>query len=106
MVLVVPRNEVGVYDYLRRSLAGTPEIEVVLDRRVGGPRPAEEAAAERRARAPADQRRILMCALSARVESAPETAAPPEPEPAPPEAPAATSPYRTLLWPALRIYRL
>lgn len=117
MVLVVPRHEVGLYEYLRRSLAATAEIEVVLDRRRGEPRP--EGTVERRD-GRSGQRRILMCALVQRPESqrakSPAAPVPPAPAalPAPPvpEPEAASEPseaasgYRTLLWPALRIDQL
>jgi hypothetical protein len=104
VVVVVPRLETGLHDYLRKSLACLKDVEVVLDRRASVTTPSDE----RRRRSPeSDERKLLICSL---VHC---------PAPAPP-ARADTPPAvevnghdsngseahgakRTLLWPALRL---
>jgi hypothetical protein len=103
MIMIVPRHEVGLYEYLCRSLAATPEIEVVLDRRRGEPR--LEGTVERRD-GRNGERRILMCALVQRAESQRATAPAMPAEPAAAPEPAKAGRRRTLLWPALRIDQL
>lgn len=97
VIVVVPRREPGVHEYLRRSLASITDIEVVLDRRaVASPR------ADDRRRRPQQhcERQLLICSL-VHCTVPPSPPSPPEPEP--PESPA---PRRTLLWPELRLENL
>jgi hypothetical protein len=114
MVLVVPRAEAALYEYLKRSMAAVPEIEVVLDRR--GPsadRAADAPGVERRRHEAGAVRRILMCALvqggqpaapapAVEAPPAPPADTPPEDDPGTPPASTST-PARTLLWPQLRL---
>lgn len=90
VVVVVPRHETALHEYLRRSLACLTDVEVVLDRRASAVTPPDE-----RRRTPSEnaERKILMCSLV-------HCPSPPAPAPAePPEAGAESTP-RTLLWPA------
>jgi hypothetical protein len=92
VVVVVPRRETALHDYLRRSLACLEDVEVVLDRRAANVTPAAE---RRRKPSESSERRLLLCSL---------VHCPPPPAPA---APAASEvPHRTLLWPALRLEQL
>jgi hypothetical protein len=96
VVIVVPRKEIRLHEYLCRSLAAVKNVEVVLDRRATPATPAHE----RRQRASqTSERKILICSL-VRCRTEP---------PAPPDRPAprheAERP-RTLLWPGLRIEQL
>jgi hypothetical protein len=114
MVLVVPRRETALYQYLKRSMAPLPEIEVVLDRRGAGEPPAGAPATERRRHGVAAVRRILMCGLFPGAPPSPPAGPEPAPiaqDPEPPpcqsrkgEAPPTPPPApRTLLWPGLRL---
>jgi hypothetical protein len=48
-ILVVARNQKGLYEYLRNDFAGDPEVKVVMDRRIGERRrEAQEWKTERR----------------------------------------------------------
>jgi hypothetical protein len=95
VVVVVPRHERGLHEYLQRSLGCLKDVEVVLDRRAAAATPSDE-----RRRQHADASRILMCALVRC--PVPEPGAGPETPPAPP--PDGT--HRTLLWPLLRLENL
>ena len=94
VVVVVPRKEPGVHEYLQRSLACLKDVEVVLDRRAVAVTPA----ADRRRRPAANaERQLLICSL---VHC-----------PIGPPAPPATGredagQRRTLLWPDLRLEHL
>lgn len=60
VVLVVPRKETQLHDYLRRSLGALKNVEVVLDRRaVAITHPHER----RRQTSTSSESRILMCSL-------------------------------------------
>jgi hypothetical protein len=98
VVVVVPRKETGLHDYLRRSLGPLKNVEVVLDRRAVTTMRSDE----RRRRPSANtERKILMCSL---VRCPAE---PPRPAGAevPPDRPDTGHP-RTLHWPALRLDNL
>jgi hypothetical protein len=98
VVVVVPRKETGLHDYLRRSLAALKNVEVVLDRRAVATTRSDD---RRRRPATNSERRILICSL---VRCPPPTPAPTADETAP--DPPDTEPPRTLLWPALRLENL
>jgi len=94
IVVVVPRREPGVHEYLQRSLACVKDIEVVLDRRATAVTPVDD---RRRAPSKNSERQLLFCSL---------VHCPVEP-PAPPISAAHEStPPRTLLWPDLRLEHL
>ena len=98
VVVVVPRKEKRLHEYLRRSLASLKNVDVVLDRRAAAVTPSDE---RRRGQSKESERRILICSL---VRCPVET-----PEHTPPEIPAATDQagrHHTLLWPALRLEHL
>jgi hypothetical protein len=96
VVVVVPRKETGLHDYLQRSLGALKNVEVVLDRRaVATARPDER----RRRPSPNSERRILMCSL---VRCPPEGATPTTAE----TPPLDSGHSRTMLWPALRLENL
>ena len=98
VVVVVPRREMRLHEYLRRSLALLKNVEVVLDRRAAAVTPPDE---RRRRQSKDSERRILICSL---VHCPVET-----PEHTPPEIPAAKDQagrHHTLLWPALRLEHL
>jgi hypothetical protein len=98
VVVVVPRREIRLHEYLQHSLAALKNVDVVLDRRSTEVTPR----AERRRRSSKDsERRILICSL-VRCPVEPPGAAPAEPSPGPPDA----GPPRTLLWPGLRLEHL
>jgi hypothetical protein len=95
VVVVVPRREIRLHAYLRRSLAAVKNVEVVLDRRATALTPPDE----RRRRSSEDlERRILICSLvrcpvdPPQAEGAPGQVEPPH--------------RRTLLWPDLRLEHL
>ena len=97
IVVVVPRREPGVHEYLQRSLACIKDVEVVLDRRAAAVTPA----ADRRRRPPeTSERQLLICSL---VHCPIEPAGPPPP---PSAGPQDAGPRRTLLWPDLRLEHL
>jgi hypothetical protein len=93
VVLVVPRHETALHEYLRQSLASVKDVEVVLDRRAISVTPPDE-----RRRQPSEhvERKLLLCSLVRCPAPAPSS------QPEPPAADDATS-RRTLLWPALRL---
>lgn len=97
VVIVVPRKETQLHEYLRRSLAAVKNVEVVLDRRATAATPADD----RRRRAPqSSERKILICSL---------VRCPAEPPPPPTDPPGSSRQAerpRTLLWPGLRIEQL
>jgi len=98
VVVVVPRREMRLHEYLRRSLASLKNVEVVLDRRAAAVTPPDE---RRRRQSKDSERPILICSL---VRCPVET-----PEHTPPEIPAAKDQagrHHTLLWPALRLEHL
>jgi hypothetical protein len=103
-VIVVPRSERSVHEYLSRSLAGVPGVHVILDRRQGPPHdgenpggePSGARSAERRRRE-ASARDILCCVLvtcAERLRGAEVAGLEPE---------GGQRPHHTLLWPALRL---
>ena len=95
VVVVVPRNETRLHEYLRRSLAALKNVEVVLDRRAAVVPPRDE---RRRRPSKDSERKILICSL---VRCPVET-----PEHTPPDIPATKDEARrhhTLLWPGLRL---
>jgi hypothetical protein len=98
VVVVVPRHETRLHEYLLRSLAALKNVEVVLDRRAAAMTPQDE---RRRRPSKNSERKILICSL---VRCPVET-----PQHTPPETPAtkdeAGRPH-TLLWPALRLEHL
>jgi hypothetical protein len=96
--VVVPRKEIGVHAYLRRSMACLKDVEVVLDRRTIAMTPVAD---RRRGPAKNGERQLLICSL---------VHCPADP-PSPPASSASTSPQdsrhpRTLLWPDLRLEQL
>jgi hypothetical protein len=93
VVVVVPRQEAALHEYLQRSLACLEGIEVVLDRRTVAVVPPDE----RRHPSETSERKLLLCSL---VHC--------PPRPAPPEPPVQTGngTHRTLLWPSLRLENL
>ena len=98
VVVVVPRKETRLHEYLRRSLASLKNVEVVLDRRAAVVPPRDE---RRRRPSKDSERKILICSL---VRCPVET-----PEHTPPGIPAAKDQagrHHTLLWPALRLEHL
>lgn len=98
VVVVVPRREPGVHEYLQRSLACVKDIEVVLDRRAAAVPPAAD---RRRRPDEAGERQLLICSL---VHCPLE---PPAPETPPSSVvPPDTARRRTLLWPDLRLEHL
>jgi tetratricopeptide (TPR) repeat protein len=56
-LVIVAKPNVNLYEYLRHKFADDPNVQVVLDRRHGEPRPDATAAVERRA---ADRRRLAV----------------------------------------------
>jgi len=98
VVVVVPRKETRLHEYLRRSLASVKNVEVVLDRRATAVTPPDE---RRRRPSKDSERRILICSL-VRCPAAPPVI-PPAPTPAGAPEP---EHRRTLLWPGLRIEHL
>jgi hypothetical protein len=58
VVVVVPRKETRLHEYLRRSLAAIEDVEVVLDRRATRVPPADE-----RRHSTDAEHRILICSL-------------------------------------------
>jgi len=98
VVVVVPRKETRLHEYLRRSLASLKNVEVVLDRRAAVVPPRDE---RRRRPSKDSERKILICSL---VRCPVET-----PEHTPPDIPATKDEARrhhTLLWPGLRLEHL
>lgn len=98
VVVVVPRKEPGVHEYLQRSLACIKDVEVVLDRRAAAVTPAAD-----RRRRPAEnaERQLLICSL---VHCPIEPLASPAPPPS--TGPEDAGHLRTLLWPGLRLEHL
>ena len=92
IVVVVPRREPGVHEYLQRSLACVKDIEVVLDRRAASVTPVDD---RRRAASKSSERQLLFCSLV-------HCPAEPPTQPSSP-APHETAHRRTLLWPDLRL---
>jgi hypothetical protein len=93
VVVVVPRQERGLHEYLQRSLASVENVEVVLDRRAADVTPADD---RRRRSSEKDERKILLCSLVHCPAPAPTAS---------PEPPTGSTP-RTLLWPGLRLEHL
>jgi len=56
-LVIVAKPNVNLYEYLKTKFAGDPNVQVVLDRRHGEPRPEGVAAVERRG---ADRRRLAI----------------------------------------------
>jgi hypothetical protein len=94
VVVVVPRKETRLHEYLCRSLASVKNVEVVLDRRATAVTPPDE----RRRLSKDSERRILICSLV----RCPAPAAPAET----PGGAAEMEHRRTMLWPGLRIEHL
>jgi hypothetical protein len=96
VVVVVPRQEIRLHAYLRRSLAAVKDVEVVLDRRATALTPPDD---RRRRSSQESERRILICSLvrcpidPPSAEAAPGQVEPPQQR-------------RTLLWPDLRLEHL
>lgn len=94
VVIVVPRHETRLHEYLSRSMASVKNVEVVLDRRAAVSTPPDE----RRGRSSRNsERRILICSL---------VRCPAEPPARPLAGPTELERPRTLLWPGLRIEHL
>jgi hypothetical protein len=97
VVVIVPRREPGVHEYLQRALASIKDVEVVLDRRAV----AVSRAHDRRRAQSKDERQLLLCSL---VHCPVE---PPAPSLAPPPMGAQeTAHHRSLPWPDLRLEHL
>jgi hypothetical protein len=98
VIVVVPRRERGVHEYLQRSLASVKDVEVVLDRRAAVVTREDD---RRRGPSKNSERKLLICSL---------VHCPIEPPAAPPSPPSADSPEtghrRTMLWPELRLEHL
>jgi hypothetical protein len=94
VVVVVPRQETGLHDYLRKSLACLKDVEVVLDRRTTDASPSDE----RRQPSENAEHKLLICSL---------VHCPAPSPPALPQEPPVTAvngAHRTLLlWPRLRL---
>jgi hypothetical protein len=60
VVVVVPRRELGVHDYLQRSLACLNDVEVVLDRRASTVTTVQD---RRRGSSRNAERQLLCCSL-------------------------------------------
>jgi hypothetical protein len=95
VVVVVPRQEIRLHAYLRRSLAAVKNVEVVLDRRATALTPADD---RRRRSSQELERKILICSL-VRCPADPPTAEGAPGQVEPPQ-------HRTLLWPGLRLEHL
>jgi hypothetical protein len=99
VVVVVPRREARLHEYLRQSLAAVKDVDVVLDRRAIAVTPP----ADRRRRPSKDsERKLLICSIVRCPEDPPQAhtaraAPPPRVE---------GKPLRTLLWPGLRLEHL
>jgi hypothetical protein len=96
VVVVVPRQETGLHDYLRKSLACLKDVEVVLDRRTVDAAPSDD---RRRQPSQNTEHELLICSLV----HCPAT--PPALPDEPPVTPA-NGAHRTLLWPRLRLENL
>jgi hypothetical protein len=95
-LLIVPRADLQLFDYLSRRLSGVPRVEVIFDRRAGERRRSSRPAADRRR---GDRRSstfrvntTLGCTMIAVERDSGETS---EPE--------LETSRRTLLWPSLRL---
>jgi hypothetical protein len=99
VVVVVPRGEPGVHEYLQRALASVKDIEVVLDRRAAAATRADD---RRRRPNKGAERQLLLCSL---VHCPVEPPAPPVP-PSPAVPRQSNAQHRTLLWPDLRLEHL
>jgi len=97
VIVVVPRQETGLHDYLQKSLACVKDVEVVLDRRTTDAPPSDE----RRQPSENAEHKLLICSLV----HCPAPSPPALPEEPPVTADNAT-PRRTLLWPRLRLEHL
>jgi hypothetical protein len=97
VVVVVPRREPGVHEYLRRAMSCVKDVEVVLDRRAIAVTPVAD---RRRRPAESRERQLLICSL---VHCPVEPSAPPA---AASTGPQDASQRRTLLWPELRLEHL
>jgi hypothetical protein len=98
VVVVVPRRETALHEYLRQSLSALPDVEVVLDRRA-----ASVSAGVERRRRPSEsaERKILMCSLVHCPQTSPERLGSGG---EPPTSTGHDEPRRlTLLWPASRL---
>jgi hypothetical protein len=96
VVVVVPRRETRLHDYLQKSLACLKDVEVVLDRRTTDAPPPDE----RRQPSENSEHKLLICSLV-------HCAAPSPPAlPQEPPVTAADGAHRTLLWPRLRLDQL
>jgi hypothetical protein len=95
VVVVVPRQEIRLHAYLRRSLAAVKNVEVVLDRRATALTPPDD---RRRPSSKESERKILICSLVRCPVDPPSAHATPG-QVEPPQ-------HRTLLWPGLRLEHL
>jgi hypothetical protein len=98
VVVVVPRKEPGVHEYLQRSLACIKGVEVILDRRAVAVTPVDD---RRRRPAESSERQLLFCSL---VHCPIEP--PTRPLPPPSTGSSDAGHPRTLLWPDLRLEHL
>ena len=96
-LLIVPRADPQLFDYLSRRLSGVPRVEVILDRRAGERRRADRPATDRRRgerRSPAFRvNTTLGCAMIAVEREGHDPASEPDID----------SARRTLVWPSLRL---
>jgi hypothetical protein len=97
-LLIVPRADPQLFDYLSRRLSGVPRVEVILDRRAGERRRSDRPVTDRRRgerRSPAFRvNTTLGCAMIA-VEREGHDDVTSEPD--------IDSARRTLLWPSQRL---
>jgi hypothetical protein len=98
VVVVVPRKETRLHEYLRRSLAALKNVEVVLDRRAAAVTPPDE---RRRQQSKDSERKILICSLVRCPVEGPERTTPEPPAPQ-----SESGRHHTLLWPGLRLEHL
>ncbi len=97
-LLIVPRADPQLFDYLSRRLSGVSRVEVILDRRAGERRRSDRPAADRRRgerRSPAFRvNTTLGCAMIAVEREGHDDLA---------SGPDIDSARRTLLWPSQRL---
>jgi hypothetical protein len=99
VVVVVPRREARLHEYLRQSLGALKDVDVVLDRRAVAVTPPAD---RRRRPSKESERALLICSLVRCPGDPPPSHTAPVASPPPPDR----KPHRTLLWPGLRLEHL
>jgi hypothetical protein len=95
-LLIVPRADPDLFDYLSRRLSGVPRVEVIFDRRSGERRRSARAVTDRRRadrRSPAFRANTTLGCTMIAVERETRDEAEREIE----------ASHRTMLWPSLRL---